>query len=174
MHYFTDVIKKYAVFNGRASRKEYWMFVLVYFIISLILGVILKIFDKVLKVDLTWISKIFVLAISLPSLGVAVRRLHDTNKSGWWILANLIIGAIFTVSILFVFFGGMLLMIPAGIAYCVITLFILVFLIRKGQVGPNKYGPDPREVATPAPGIPTGDPTAQSDQGPQITPTQTP
>ena len=74
MDYFIGALKKYADFNGRARRKEYWMFVLIYMVINIILAV--------LGMDI--ISMIFGLALLVPSISIGARRLHDTGRSGWW------------------------------------------------------------------------------------------
>ena len=80
MNYYFEVLKKYAVFDGRARRKEYWMFVLFNFIIGFILGVI----EGITKTD--WLTHIYQLAILIPSIAVGIRRMHDVNKSGWYLL----------------------------------------------------------------------------------------
>ncbi len=88
--------KKYADFSGRASRSEYWFFYLAIFLIGLILGVI----D--VMVGTNALSALWNLAVLVPSLAVAVRRLHDTDRSGWnllWLLLP-VVGAI----VLLVFF----------------------------------------------------------------------
>lgn len=72
--------KKYARFDGTASRPEYWWFFLFYFVIEVILGL----------GGLVTIRAIVSLALFLPSLAVGVRRLHDTGRSGWWILTSII------------------------------------------------------------------------------------
>ena len=77
------VTQKYFCFEGRAGRKEFWMWILAAFIVNFILGLIPG------KVGMI-ISAIFSLAILLPSLGVTARRLHDTGKSGWLQLLGLI------------------------------------------------------------------------------------
>ncbi len=82
MNYYTGVLKKYAVFGGRARRKEFWMFVL----FNIIIGVVLGMLDG--KNNL--IGNIYSLAVLIPSLAVGARRLHDINKSGWWQLLGLI------------------------------------------------------------------------------------
>jgi len=78
MEYFTDAFKKYAEFSGRASRKDYWMFVLIYVLIYVGLFVI----DSVLYT--AWLAPIFSLVVLIPSISITTRRLHDTSRSGWW------------------------------------------------------------------------------------------
>ncbi len=97
MNYYLDVLKKYAVFSGRARRKEFWMFSLISTIVSFVLLSIdgaLGIYDA--DVGMGLLSGIYLLAIILPLLGLAIRRLHDTGRSGWWLLISIIplIGAI--------------------------------------------------------------------------------
>ena len=93
MNYYIDALKKYAVFSGRATRKEFWMFVLFSFIVMVVLSLI----DSFIgSGDMSILSTIYGLGVLLPSLGIAIRRLHDTNRSGWWLLIGLIplVGAI--------------------------------------------------------------------------------
>lgn len=80
MKYFVDCLKKYAVFSGRSHRKEFWMFVLISFIINFVLNLL----------NLDIIAMLCSLAILVPSWAVSVRRMHDINKSGWWVLIGLI------------------------------------------------------------------------------------
>jgi uncharacterized membrane protein YhaH (DUF805 family) len=80
MNYYLKVIQNYATFNGRARRKEYWMFVLFNMIASFIFGFIGGLLDFPL------LANIYSLAVLLPSLAVAVRRMHDVGKSGWYVL----------------------------------------------------------------------------------------
>lgn len=112
MHWYLEVLKKYAVFTGRARRREYWMFFLVNFIVGLVLAVIGRV------LDLEILQYLYSLAVLLPGLGVAVRRLHDTGRSGWWLLISLVplIGAI----------------------------VLLVFLVSDSQPDTNQYGPNPK------------------------------
>jgi uncharacterized membrane protein YhaH (DUF805 family) len=84
MNWYLAVLKKFAEFSGRARRKEYWMFVLINLIISLVLTGL----DYALNIGL--LSGLYSLAILVPSLAVGVRRLHDINKSGWSLLISLI------------------------------------------------------------------------------------
>lgn len=77
---------KYFCFEGRAGREEFWMWVLATFIIGAVIGAVAKVLPAIGGI----ISGLWMLAILLPSLGAAVRRLHDINKSGWFILLNAI------------------------------------------------------------------------------------
>ncbi|MBK5549174.1 MULTISPECIES: DUF805 domain-containing protein [unclassified Pseudomonas] len=82
---YLEVLKKYAVFTGRASRREYWMFILINLGVAIVLGVI----DAVLGAK-GIISNFYSLAVFLPSIAAAIRRMHDTNRSGWWILLPIV------------------------------------------------------------------------------------
>jgi uncharacterized membrane protein YhaH (DUF805 family) len=115
MNWYLEVLKKYAVFSGRARRKEYWYFVLFNFIIMVILSII----DQAINSAI--LSTIYSLAVLIPSIAVTVRRLHDTNRTGWWVLIGLIplIGLI----------------------------VLLIFTVQGSQKGENQYGPNPKGVA---------------------------
>ena len=126
--YFLDTIKnKYAKFDGRATRSEYWYFILFYFIVSFIV-ILLDIFVVNPMLGATpeqaqqggLLQIILALALLIPSIAVGVRRLHDIGKSGWWILVGLvpIIGA----------------------------LVLIYFYVLDSQVGENQYGPNPKSV----------------------------
>lgn len=129
MHWYLDVIKKYAVFSGRARRTEYWMFVL----INAIIGIILLILDHVLGLapktgsmsfNVGLLSGLYSLAVLLPSLAVQCRRLHDTDRRGWWLLLSLI-----------PIIGG---------------IVVLIFEVLPGNPGPNRFGPDPKGAPDPS------------------------
>lgn len=122
MNWYLEVLKKYAVFSGRARRKEYWFFVLFNLIISLVLTFI----DSALgtlneETGYGLLSGVYSLAVLIPSLAVAVRRLHDTGRTGWWLLIGLIplIGLI----------------------------VLLIFFVQDSKPGDNEYGPNPKEYA---------------------------
>jgi uncharacterized membrane protein YhaH (DUF805 family) len=115
--FFTG-IKKYADFTGRARRREFWMFALANCIVGLVFGILTRI--PILGVLFTIISGFYSLLILIPGIAVSVRRLHDTNKSGW---------------LLFLCF------IPV---VGVIVLFL--FCAQEGYPGDNQYGPDPRDT----------------------------
>ena len=114
MDYFIGALKKYADFNGRARRKEYWMFVLMYIILTIVLVFV----ESLLGLGI--FSAIFALALIVPSISIAARRLHDTGRSGWWQLISFIplIGAI----------------------------VLLVFLVQDSHED-NEYGVNPKGVS---------------------------
>jgi uncharacterized membrane protein YhaH (DUF805 family) len=122
MNWYLEVLKKYAVFNGRARRKEYWMFFLFNIIIAVILGLVEGFAGIAPESDQSVLGTLYMLAVLLPGLAVGVRRLHDSDRSGWWLLIAFvpIIGAI----------------------------ILLVFMVQDSQPGENQYGPNPKaEVA---------------------------
>lgn len=84
MNYYTDVLKKYAVFEGRARRKEYWMFFLINVIISFVVGFVGGL------IHLPIIGTIYSLAVLVPSIAVGIRRMHDTDHSGWWLIVPIV------------------------------------------------------------------------------------
>jgi uncharacterized membrane protein YhaH (DUF805 family) len=120
MEWYLKAFKNYAVFNGRASRKEFWMFVLfnmIFAFIAVILDSILGSSDN--NTGYGIFSSLYTLAIILPSFSAEVRRLHDIGKSGWWIFISFVplIGSI----------------------------WLLVLLSQEGNQGENQYGADPKE-----------------------------
>lgn len=84
--WYINPMKKYADFSGRAQRKEYWMFVWYNFLVAFGLGFMLGIFSGVLHTDLSALSLLYSLGTLLPSIAVGIRRMHDTDHSGWWII----------------------------------------------------------------------------------------
>jgi uncharacterized membrane protein YhaH (DUF805 family) len=91
MQWYLNVLKNYVGFQGRARRKEYWMF----FLFNLIISIVLTVVELAVGLE-SVLTGIYSLAILLPSIAVTARRLHDIGKSGWWMLISLvpIIGAI--------------------------------------------------------------------------------
>jgi len=128
MEYFLKVVKdNYSNFNGRAQRKEYWMFFLFYMIFAVvamvadnILGTAFTVGEGTYAVSMGygWIYVLFMIALLIPTIAVMVRRLHDVGKSGWWWLINFIplVGAI----------------------------WFLVLMCTDSSPGDNKYGPSPK------------------------------
>ncbi|MDM1296025.1 DUF805 domain-containing protein [Sphingobacterium sp. N143] len=121
---FLKVVRdNYANFEGRARRKEYWMFVLAQIVLYIglaIIGGIFSVISDTLGNLVFGLISLLSLALLIPGLAVTVRRLHDTNKSGWFILVALI-----------PFVGG---------------LYLLYLEILEGDKGPNQYGPDPKAL----------------------------
>lgn len=110
MNFFIDAIQKYADFSGRATRQQYWMFMLFYILIYIGLSLI----DAALgSSGVGILSLLFTLGLLVPSTAILARRLHDIGKSGWWML---------------------LLLIP------LVGLIILVFAIMDSEKGSNQYG----------------------------------
>ena len=120
MNWYLAVLKKYADFSGRARRMEYWIFTLV----SLLVVLGLVILDATLGLDIGdeeeigLLTMIYVLATLIPSIAVSVRRLHDSDRSGWWFL------------ITFVPLIG--------------DVVLLIFFVLDSTPGDNRFGPNPK------------------------------
>ena len=121
MNYYLHVLKNYAVFSGRARRKEFWMFTLINFLVTMGAFVL----DMALNLNMATggfgvVQGLYTLFIIIPSVAVTVRRLHDVGKSGWFYLIALIplIGAI----------------------------WLLVLFCTDSEDGPNKYGENPKQI----------------------------
>ncbi|CAE6953287.1 DUF805 domain-containing protein [Vibrio alginolyticus] len=95
MEWYLAVLKKYAVFTGRARRKEYWMF----FLFNILITIVLEFLDGLLGT--TFIGAVYGLAVLIPGIAVTVRRLHDIGRTGWWALIGLIPVIGFIVLIIF-------------------------------------------------------------------------
>lgn len=90
MDNYLAVLRKYVEFSGRAKRREYWMFFLVNLVISIILSFIDRAIGLTSDTGVGLLSGVYGLAVLLPSLAVTVRRLHDTGRTGWWVLIVLV------------------------------------------------------------------------------------
>jgi len=122
MNWYLEVLKKYAVFDGRARRKEYWYFCLFNFLISFALAAVTGVLGGITHTgSLSLLNAIYSLAILIPGIAVTVRRLHDTDHSGWWMFIILVpfIGAI----------------------------VLLVFTVMDSTPGENRYGVNPKEIS---------------------------
>ncbi len=141
-------LQRYAQFSGRAPRAEYWWF----YLATIVVGVVAGVIDAVLgDFDAGWVGGIVNLLLLVPTIAVTVRRLHDTNRSGWW----LVIGIIVIIGFVAVAVAsGMAspgeataaftpLMIAAVVATIVVAITLLVFMVLPGNEGPNRYGADP-------------------------------
>jgi uncharacterized membrane protein YhaH (DUF805 family) len=96
MEWYIKVLKNYAGFDGRASRQEYWMFVLFNILISIGISIISNVLRSITKTDQNILGLIYNLAVLVPSIAVAIRRMHDTGRSGWWCIVP-IAGLIFAI-----------------------------------------------------------------------------
>lgn len=119
MNWYLGCWKKYVEFSGRARRREYWLFVL----FNIIFGIVVGALDAVLGTGMM-LYHAYSLAVLLPGLAVTVRRLHDTDRSGWWYLIGLvpIIG----------------------------WIVLLVFFCSDSTPGGNRFGPNPKGAAAAA------------------------
>jgi uncharacterized membrane protein YhaH (DUF805 family) len=125
-------LKRYAQFSGRSRRKEYWMFALLFWILFFMAGVIdtmmgfgtVSTGDATDRILYSWnvengpVMIVLSLAFLIPHLAVSVRRLHDTDRSAWWLL---------------------ILLLPL-----IGLVTMIVFMCLDGTIGPNRYGPDPK------------------------------
>jgi uncharacterized membrane protein YhaH (DUF805 family) len=124
MTWYTTVLKNYAGFGGRARRKEFWWFQLCQIVILLILFIL----DLRLgttgsaRPGLGVLSGLYALGTFIPALAVEVRRLHDTGRSGWWVLF--------------------------GLVPLVGPIVLLVFLLQDSHPGENQYGPNPKAAGS--------------------------
>jgi uncharacterized membrane protein YhaH (DUF805 family) len=124
--WYVKVLRDYAVFRGRARRREFWYFALMNFLVVFVGSLVAKLLEVVtgtseqgpVAIFFALLYVLYGLAVLLPSIGVSVRRLHDSGKSGWWLLLN------------FVPFVG--------------AIVLLVFYVLDSDPGENKYGPNPK------------------------------
>jgi uncharacterized membrane protein YhaH (DUF805 family) len=116
MNEFLKVVKNYVGFSGRAGRREYWMFVLVYMLIYIGLAILTAIMPNMLAKLLGLVTLVFAIGLLIPSIAVGVRRLHDSDHSGWWML---------------------LMLVPLA------GLYVLYLLIIEGTSGSNRFGESP-------------------------------
>jgi uncharacterized membrane protein YhaH (DUF805 family) len=146
-------LKRYADYNGRAPRAEYWWYVLAMGIVGFLLGLADTIFlHGPIYANLGPLGLTFTLVMIIPGIAVLVRRLHDTDRSGWWALVKVL-------SYAFVFGGGTLarladtyqqlpvsvltMAIVAFFSWALAGLMVFIFVITEGTQGQNRYGPDP-------------------------------
>lgn len=130
MDHFKDGIRKYATFTGRATRTQYWMFVLATFVLSIAIGFLGGLLAVITRVSyFTYLSSVFTLFVFVPSIAIGARRLHDTSRSGWWLLLDLIpvIG----------------------------WIWVFVLMCLDSTSGSNEYGPNMKgiELSVPAPTV---------------------
>ena len=118
MQWYLDVLKtKYAQFSGRARRREYWMFFLFNLLVTVALLIVDAITGTLTPSGLGLLSGLYTLAVLVPGIAVSIRRLHDTDRSGWWLLIGLV---------------------P------LLGIVLLVFMCFDGTPGDNQYGASPK------------------------------
>lgn len=91
MKWYIKVLKNYAVFSGRASRTEYWMFILFHTIFGFLVVLIGALLSNVTKTDQMVLGNIYNLALLIPSIAVGCRRMHDIDRSGWWQMVPIVV-----------------------------------------------------------------------------------
>ena len=138
MEWATLPLKKYTQFSGRSRRKEFWFF----FLLCIAISIGATIVDSILGMS-TLIGGVYgpvtllaALALVVPQWAVGIRRLHDTGRSGWWMLLGLIplVTAVLGVTL------GLWALSFLNLA----VLVLLFFFVLEGMRGPNSYGPDPK------------------------------
>ena len=179
--------RKYIVFSGRATRQEYWKFILGILIVSVLIVIlhgavfgptVYEVVKTTVAADGTTTTlrglqgeyngglpgNLFSLFCFVPALAVAARRLHDTNRSGWWLVAPLIITVVGVLTTILIEVGASAaiaalrkagninVQIGSGLGILVLLLIfaswitLLVWLCQRSSPGPNRYGPNPLEV----------------------------
>ncbi len=137
------VFEKYADFTGRAPRAEYWWYVLAVIIVAVVVTIV----ESILGLGLMFmgmygpLTLLLGLALFLPNLGVAVRRLHDTDRSGWWVLLWLVPWA-FSALVP----GAGQSVVTAGVLALILLaccLLLIVFMVLPSTPGENRYGSNP-------------------------------
>jgi|SRR5665811_2013447 len=119
MEWFIYALRRYNDFRGRSRRREFWLYTLFYILLSIGAFFLDNLFRFISVGDAYGpISSLYVIIMLLPSVAVAVRRLHDVEKSGWWLLV--------------------------GFIPIIGFIWLLIYFVRDGTYGPNKYGPDPK------------------------------
>lgn len=162
----TVLIEKYCCFKGRARRSEFWNWTLAYVLLSVVLSVFntFMMFSRLEALDLDDPFSIYKspgyivialvgLALFLPNLGVTIRRLHDTGRSGWWVWVPVIAYFPMLWAALSVqtnpgsAMGMLAIMLLCGLVMLVIGIIILVWLCQDSEPQENEYGPSPKYSA---------------------------
>lgn len=174
MEWMLMPLKRYADFSGRSRRMEFWMWQLFKFAVVFGVMILMMILGGAaimgasngdpgammaaggIVMILYLLLLLFGLAIIIPDIAVAVRRLHDTNRTGWWILAPV---APYLIAVVSMVGGGVsgsqngmaaggLIGIVAMLVALGLAITLLVFYFMEGTKGPNRYGPDPKGANT--------------------------
>ncbi len=116
--YYIEAFQKYGQFSGRATRNEYWWF----YLITSAVSILASILDTILNIPFGLISVIYLFVSLIPSLAIQVRRLHDVDKSGWYMSLNFVI--------------------------IIGWIWLLILNILDSTPGDNKYGPNPKKIVS--------------------------
>lgn len=156
MYWYFKVWKKCFDFEGRARRKEFWMFAFIHAILISFLSIGMNFFETGTLFWVFWgIGMGYIFTAYIPMLAVNVRRLHDIGKSGWWLL--LFLGLVIPLT----FLGFFVPIVPINEEYAIVfhllkgisgILWIgfLILMCRDSLPNPNRYGPNPKTIATPS------------------------
>jgi uncharacterized membrane protein YhaH (DUF805 family) len=158
MEWYLKVVRdNYANFNGRAGRQEFWMF----YLFNFIFGIVAMVADNILGTVFTfgegyyevragsgWITLLYTIALFIPILAATVRRLHDTNRSGFWLLYPLLAYIPILLSGFSLYLGiglelGIFIMGISFLALFGLTITLFVFTVLDSTPGTNNYGPSP-------------------------------
>ena len=142
---FIRGMENYSVFEGRASRSEFWWFLLATIIVGFFVGLV-SIPLASIPVAFYFVIGAFALAMFTPTLAVIVRRLHDTGRSAWWAL-GFVLSVIYDLGALLGLPGFSTVLYSFGIAIRIYTILLVVFMALPSNSGDNRYGSDPNHIA---------------------------
>lgn len=142
-------LRKYADFSGRAPRAEYWWFTLALVVAYIVISIV----ESIVGIDHTvgpygLLTILLMLGTLIPSIAVGVRRLHDTNRSGWWLLIGVVPYLIFALAAGAALASGSMMALAGatmllGLLALAGGIALLVFMVLPGTKGDNSYGSDP-------------------------------
>ena len=167
MKYFLYCLQHYADFNGRARRSEFWYFQLFNVLVFIAIYLIIMAIKRVIGIDLGFLILAYPIALFIPNFAVTARRLHDTNRSGWWqlltiitglIMSGLVITLVYLLCIYAIWGEDMrgfsifreekllsILLFVSIICHIAAEILLLVWYCRDSQQGVNRFGPNPKE-----------------------------
>jgi uncharacterized membrane protein YhaH (DUF805 family) len=153
MNGYLNAMRRYFEFGGRSSRYEFWFFVLFVTIASIVASFIDGLIFGADEESIGILSPIVSLVHLIPGIAVSVRRLHDIDRTGWWILLPFV--ALVVMAVLF----GLVMataddstsalsglgtsMVIVGVVYLAVLIVLIVFYCTRGTPGPNRFGPEP-------------------------------
>jgi uncharacterized membrane protein YhaH (DUF805 family) len=143
------ITEHYVDFRGRVHRQEFWYYILAYVVIYIVLGIAQSVFSTHV------LTGLYSLGLLLPTLGISVRRLHDTDRSGWWVLLGavplVLLGLLTSFAMIT---GAYTMMFLTATLLPILSLAAAALLIywyaQPGMAGQNQYGPDPKGVTATA------------------------